>query len=143
MFAESRVYLSPEEPRDYSMNRLKAAPSLFLISDVNGNLVEYVLEVLIDTSKTPGNKPTNDSPILLKITPKAQWPLQRLITSDEIRYPIQPDNPLVSHGVHANNQVSVRKNSLNSYISSIDGSSPSSFNGGTFSLNNHSPNNFQ
>lgn len=42
-----------------------------------------------------GNKPTNDSPIQLRITPKAQWPLQRFITSDEVRYPVTSDNPLV------------------------------------------------
>lgn len=42
-----------------------------------------------------GNKPTNDSPIQLRITPKAQWPLQRFITSDEVRYPVISDNPLV------------------------------------------------
>lgn len=42
-----------------------------------------------------GNKPTNDSPIQLRITPKAQWPLQRFITSDEVRFPIAGDNPLL------------------------------------------------
>ena len=47
--------------------------SLFIISDVNGNLVEYVLDVIIDTNKKVGSKTTNDSPIMLKITPKAQW----------------------------------------------------------------------
>lgn len=71
---------------------------MFVISDVNGNLVEYVLDVIVDTSKMAGNKPTNDSPIQLRITPKAQWPLQRFITSDEVRYPIAGDNPLIWNG---------------------------------------------
>lgn len=47
-----------------------------------------------------GNKPTNDSPIQLKLTPKAQWPLQRFITSDEMRYPISIDNPLLYTTTH-------------------------------------------
>jgi len=89
---------------------LKPVNSLFVISDVNGNLVEYVLDVVIDTNKTPGNKPTNDSPIQLKITPKAQWPLQRFVSSDEIRYPLLSDNPLLHNGIIQN----VRKSSSSS-----------------------------
>jgi breast carcinoma-amplified sequence 3 len=84
------------------LDRLKPANSLFIISDVNGNLVEYVLDVLVDTSKSTNNKPTNDSPIQLKITPKAQWPLQRFISSDEVSYPIEMDNPLLMNDVYRN-----------------------------------------
>lgn len=76
-------------------DRLKPVNSLFIISDVNGNLVEYVLDVIIDTNKKVGNKTTNDSPIMLKITPKAQWSLQRYVASDELRYPISLENPLI------------------------------------------------
>ena len=94
-------------------DRLKPANSLFAISDVNGNLVEYVLDIIIDTSKTPGNKPTNDSPIQLKITAKAQWPLQRFVSSDELRYPLQPDNPLLFNG--SNNYIN--KKLSNNYSS--------------------------
>lgn len=78
---------------------------------MNGNLVEYVLDILVDTSKTPGNKPSNDSPIQLKITPKAQWPLHRYISNDEVRYPIQIDNPLLRNGFSRN---SLRKQNSNS-----------------------------
>jgi hypothetical protein len=103
VFAESRGYLTPEEPRDFSMNRLKAANSLFIISDVNGNLVEYILDVLVDTNKSTGHKPTNDSPIQLKITTKAQWPLQRFVSSDEVNYPIELDNPLIMDDFYRTN----------------------------------------
>jgi hypothetical protein len=117
LFADSRGYLSPEEPRDYSLNRLKPASSLFVISDVNGNLVEYTLDVIIDTTKMPNNKPTNDSPVQLKLTPKAQWPLERFISSREVRYPIDNDNPLLLNGLimnnNNNNGSSSRKNTLN------------------------------
>lgn len=130
VFAESRGYLSPEEPRD--LYRLKPANSLFVISDVNGNLVEYVLDIVVDTSKSTGNKPTNDSPIQLKITPKAQWPLQRIISSDEINYPIQHDNPLVKLNTANSNSNMNQKindyyysNSLNS-LNSLYTTAPSS-----------------
>jgi len=106
--------VSPEEPRDsktslnirlfkqefsfyFFAEKSKPVDSLFIISDVNGNLVEYVLDVVIDTSKLANHKATNDTPIQLKITPKAQWSLQRFVASDELRYPLQPDNPLISN----------------------------------------------
>ena len=111
-------------------DRLKPVNSLFVISDANGNLVEYVLDVVIDTSKTPGNKPTNDSPIQLKITPKAQWSLERFVSSDELRYPLLSDNPLLHNGTNQN----VRKSSSSSSSSSIE---THTFNG----LNSYSPNN--
>ncbi|CAF0706289.1 unnamed protein product [Brachionus calyciflorus] len=91
IFAETRGYFNHEDPRD-SHNRVRPVNSLFVISDSNGNLVEYVLDVLIDTGKN--SKPSNDSPVMLKITPKAQWPLHRYISSDEQPYPILNDNPL-------------------------------------------------
>ena len=69
---------------------------------MNGNLVEYVLDICVDATKSSANKPTNDSPITLKLTPKAQWPLQRFISSDEVRYPIQADNPLLLNGPQRN-----------------------------------------
>ena len=61
-----------------------------------------MLDICVDATKSSGNKPTNDSPITLKLTPKAQWPLQRFISSDEVRYPIQPDNPLIINGPQRN-----------------------------------------
>jgi hypothetical protein len=82
-----------------------------------------------------GNKPTNDSPIQLKLTPKAQWPLQRFISSDEVRYPISIDNPLLSNGLnknHPNNSNNIRKQSNGSDSASyspnslISNNSPSS-----------------
>lgn len=114
-FADTRGYLCPEEPRDFTkskeisividkqnvlkfvlnLDRLKPISSLFVISNTNGNLIEYVLEVNVDIAKT-GNKRTNDSPILLKITPKAQWPLQRSITTNEAKYQLNMDNPLLN-----------------------------------------------
>jgi len=133
-FAESRGYLSPEEPRDF--NKLKPVNSLFVISDVNGNLVEFVLDVIVDKSKT-GNKVTNDSPIQLKITPKAQWPLQRLITSEEVNYPIQPDNPLLANALQRAN--SLRKASIN--IQNNQNNKYTSNESTSFS-NSYSPNSF-
>lgn len=133
---------------------------MFIISDVNGNLVEYVLDVLVDTSKSTNNKPTNDSPIQLKITPKAQWPLQRFISSDEVSYPIEMDNPLLMNDVYRN---SLRKqsssgsessnnslppnfspNSLLSYSPSLYGTAQNSLNTGNYASltsNNGSSNN--
>ena len=96
---------------------------------MNGNLVEYVLDVLVDTSKSTGNKPTNDSPIQLKITPKAQWPLQRFISSDEVSYPIEMDNPLLMNDIYRN---SLRKQSSGSESSQT-----------TVVPNNFSPNSMQ
>ena len=75
-------------------DRLKSVSSLFVISNTNGNLIEYVLEVNVDVTKT-GNKRTNDSPILLKVTPKAQWPLQRSISTSDAKYQLNVDNPLL------------------------------------------------
>ena len=79
-----------------------------MISDVNGNLVEYVLDVVVDTSKTSNsnNRPSNDSPVYLKLTPKAQWPLQRFISSEEVKCPLQSDNPLLVNGFSAPTPVS-------------------------------------
>lgn len=126
IFGESRGYLSPEEPRDH---RPKPVNSLFIISDVNGNLVEYTLDVMVDTSKAAGNKATNDSPILLKITPKAQWPLERFVASDEIKYPIESDNPLILNS-NINN-----KQRNNSNESGLQGAQTN------YSMNSFSPNN--
>jgi len=139
IFAESRGYLTPDEPRD--LYRLKPANSLFVISDANGNLVEYVLDIVVDTSKSIANKPTNDCPIQLKITPKAQWPLQRIITADEINFPIQSDNPLLKIG--STNYTSSNKKAINQFnndnynsFSSLNGytTAPNSFTPSTHSL---------
>ena len=124
-------------------DRPKAANSLFVISDANGNLVEYVLDVIVDTSKTMGHKPTNDSPIQLRITSKAQWPLQRLISGDEVRYPIQADNPLLGASVlpgtrkHKSSAITAANPNANDYYSSSLGSLASlgSTDSATVSLN--------
>ena len=92
IFAESRGF---SKNNFHDSVKLKPVSSLFVISDVNGNLVEYVLDVMIDGGKN--SKPSNDSPIMLKITPKAQWPLNRFISNDEVTYPIQTDNPLMKN----------------------------------------------
>lgn len=89
-----------------------------------------MLDVIIDTSK--GNKPTNDSPIQLKITPKAQWPLQRYVSSDELRYPLLSDNPIMgyftSSSASSTNGASTRKPSNNSDSTpSFNSYSPNSF----------------
>lgn len=55
---------------------------------------------MIDSNKAAGSKATNDSPILLKVIPKAQWSLQRIVATDELKYPIQPDNPLLCNNTH-------------------------------------------
>ena len=109
--------------------------SLFAISDVNGSLVEFALDVVIDTSKN--SRPTNDSPIQLRITPKAQWPLQRFVSSEEIKYPIKTDNPLLfsnpspspsSHTNHLRKQNSLNTEPFISYSpNSLISHSPSSF----------------
>jgi hypothetical protein len=137
IFAESRGYLTPDEPRD--LYRLKPANSLFVISDANGNLVEYVLDIVVDTSKSMANKPTNDCPIQLKITPKAQWPLQRIITADEVNFPIQSDNPLLKIG--STNYTSSNKKAINQFhndnsFTSLNGytTAPNSFSPSTHSL---------
>lgn len=86
---------------------------------MNGNLVEYVLDVVIDTSKSASGKPSQDCPIQLKITPKAQWPLQRFISSAEVKFPLYGDNPLIVQGFSpsSTNTNPIRKPSLNSYDS--------------------------
>ena len=111
--------------------RLKPVNSLFAISDVNGSLVEFVLDVSIDTSK--GSRPTSDSPIQLKISPKAQWPLQRFVSSDEVRYPVKPDNSLLFFNGSSNSHQPRKHSSLNSEQmasfspSSLISNSPSSY----------------
>lgn len=136
IFAESRGYLTPDEPRD--LYKLKPANSLFVISDANGNLVEYVLDIVVDTSKSIANKPTNDCPIQLKITPKAQWPLQRIITADEVNYPIQSDNPLLKIGL--NNQVMANnKKPISNQFQNDSYNSFNSFNGYTTAPNSFAP----
>jgi hypothetical protein len=61
--------------------------------------------VLVDNSKSNPNtnKPSNDSPVYLKLTPKAQWPLQRFISSDESKFPLNSDNPLLTAGFSSQN----------------------------------------
>lgn len=63
-----------------------------------------MLDVSVDMSKT-GNKRTNDSPIMLKVTPKAQWPLQRSIAINELKYPLFNDNPLLNIYKKINNLI--------------------------------------
>jgi hypothetical protein len=83
-----------------SIDRLRPVNSLFVFSNFNGNLCEYTLDVNIVKSN---NKITNDSPVQLKIQPKAQWPLQRLITSSEVNFKLRPDNPLLLQMDDVNN----------------------------------------
>jgi breast carcinoma-amplified sequence 3 len=64
-----------------------------------------------NSSGTNSTKASNDSPIHLKLTPKAQWPLQRYISSDELRYPLNYDNPLISN---SNDHAILRKQSTSS-----------------------------
>ncbi|RNA07828.1 breast carcinoma-amplified sequence 3 isoform X2 [Brachionus plicatilis] len=92
LFAESRGFLKSTY---HDPMKLKPVNSLFVISDINGNLVEYALDVVVDSGKT--SKPSNDSPVVLRISPKAQWPLNRFISNDEVPCPIQSDNPLMKN----------------------------------------------
>jgi breast carcinoma-amplified sequence 3 len=103
------------------IDRLKPVSSLFVISDVNGNLVEYVLDVIVEKANASNasnisgansTKASNDSPIHLKLTPKAQWPLQRYISSDELRYPLHYDNPLINN--YGDHSAALRKQSTSS-----------------------------
>ena len=82
------------------------------------------MDVLVDTSKSTSNKPSNDSPIQLKIAPKAQWPLQRFISSGEVSYPIEIDNPLLMNDMYRN---SLRKQSSSGSDSSGGNSLPHNF----------------
>lgn len=92
IFADARGFL---KNNFHDPLKLRPINSLFVISDINGNLVEYALDVVVDNGKNA--KPSNDSPIMLRITPKAKWPLNRFISNDEICYPIQSDNPLMKN----------------------------------------------
>jgi hypothetical protein len=104
-----------------------------VISDVNGNLVEYVLDVVVDTSKTSsGSRPSNDSPVYLRLTPKAQWPLQRFISSEEVKYPIQADNPLLLNGFSTQTHHGLQRKPSNV--------NPQNHEAGLFQLNSYSPN---
>ncbi|UJR15909.1 hypothetical protein I4U23_002830 [Adineta vaga] len=82
-FGISRGFLNPEDMIDHQEHTLKACSSLFIIS-WHGRLIEYVLEPLPDTSKH-GTRVTSETPLIVKATPKAQWPLQKLTTWPDIR----------------------------------------------------------
>lgn len=87
---------------------------------------------MIDSNKAAGNKATNDSPILLKVIPKAQWPLQRIVATDELRYPIQPDNPLICNNTNHSKKQRYNSNDQTGYMQnnySTNSYSPSSQHG--------------
>ncbi len=90
-FGISRGFLNPEDMINHQEHTPRACSSLYVIS-WHGRLIEYVLEpipgsllflyifkhydFILDTSKH-GTRVTSETPLALKASPKAQWPLQR------------------------------------------------------------------
>ncbi|CAF1306694.1 unnamed protein product [Adineta ricciae] len=104
-FGISRGFLNPEEMINQQEHTPKACSSLFVIS-WHGRLIEYVLEPLPDMSKH-GTRVTPETPVALKATPKAQWPLQKLATWPEVRMSLgysflsQGQRPTTVNRVHS------------------------------------------
>ncbi|XP_074641601.1 BCAS3 microtubule associated cell migration factor-like isoform X2 [Tubulanus polymorphus] len=89
VFAESRSWMS--SPNIAREREKKSVESLFVMSHT-GNLVEYVLDPHL---KSGIDKATDDSPIEVTATAKAQWNLIRSINSPEMRPPLSTTNPLI------------------------------------------------
>ncbi|CAF1336712.1 unnamed protein product [Adineta steineri] len=104
-FGISRGFLNPEDMIHHQEYPPKACSSLFIIS-WHGRLIEYVLEPVPDTSKH-GTRVTSETPLALKASPKAQWPLQKLTTLPEVRMSIgysflsQGHRPISANRVHS------------------------------------------
>ncbi|CAF0927478.1 unnamed protein product [Adineta steineri] len=93
-FGISRGFLNPEDMINHQDHTPRACSSLYIITWY-GRLIEYVLEPIPDTSKH-GTRITSETPLAVKACPKAQWPLQRLITWPEVRMSVA--NSFLSQG---------------------------------------------
>ncbi|CAF3039158.1 unnamed protein product [Rotaria sp. Silwood2] len=106
IFGISRGFLNPEDMINHQEHTSRACSSLYIIS-WHGRLIEYVLESVPDTSKH-GARVTPETPLALKTSPKAQWPLQKLTTWPEVRMSVanaflsQGHRPTSANKVHSN-----------------------------------------
>ncbi|XP_022258482.1 breast carcinoma-amplified sequence 3-like isoform X1 [Limulus polyphemus] len=91
-FSPPRAWLvgSPSLAREKRTDK-RVLDSLFIIG-CHGNLTEYSLEPRVASGQ---QKVTEESPIELEVMAQAQWNLQRLHSSAELRPPLLSTNPLI------------------------------------------------